>query len=118
MVKTLKRFWNWINADRKRLSFACVMTLFGLLLWSRLILVSNLPRTAIADDKPEAGHVVPNTTNTNDSQDLTNELSDNPREEATHVDIENVPKAEPRAEKKGQGSNANLPESSREEHLD
>ncbi|MCZ6836427.1 MAG: hypothetical protein O7G85_11690 [Planctomycetota bacterium] len=96
MIKMPRRFWTWLNADRKRFSLACLLTLFGLLLWSRLILVSNLPRTAIADDEREEAQA----TSTHQDHDLDQpaslQPSDKPKAESTHADFGNVPKAEPR----------------------
>jgi hypothetical protein len=51
MFTMLRRFWAWLTASRPRFSLACALALVGLLLWSRLILVSNMPRTAVADDE-------------------------------------------------------------------
>jgi hypothetical protein len=50
MMLTLQRMWLQITADRKRFGVLCGAVAVGLLLWSRLIVVSNLPRTAIAED--------------------------------------------------------------------
>jgi len=46
-----RRFWAWLTASKPRFSLACALALVGLLLWSRLILMSNMPRTAVADDE-------------------------------------------------------------------
>ena len=37
-----------------RLASLVVVVVFGLLLWAKLLLVTNHPRTAIADPKPAA----------------------------------------------------------------
>jgi hypothetical protein len=50
----LRRLWIQVSSDRKRFSLLCAVVLVGLLLWTRIIVVSNLPRTAVADD-PAAG---------------------------------------------------------------
>ena len=52
MMLKLQRMWVQITADRKRFGVLCGAVLVGLLLWSRLIVVSNLPRTAIAEPQP------------------------------------------------------------------
>lgn len=49
----LRRFWIQATSNRKRFGVLCVMVCVGMLLWARLIVVSRMPRTAIADD-PEA----------------------------------------------------------------
>jgi hypothetical protein len=46
----LKRLWIQMTADRKRFAALCAVLALGMLLWARLILVSKLPRTALADD--------------------------------------------------------------------
>lgn len=53
MKQTVRYCWSWLTASRGRFSLVCVIALFGLLLWSRLILVSNIPRTAVAGDEDE-----------------------------------------------------------------
>ncbi len=50
MQLVLRRLWIQITSDRKRFGLLCAMLLIGLLLWGRIIVTSNLPRTAIADD--------------------------------------------------------------------
>ncbi len=61
MMLVLRRFWIQITADRKRFGILCGMLLLGLLLWGRLIVTSDVPRTAVAkpaqtdDPKPAPG---------------------------------------------------------------
>lgn len=50
MLVVLRRFWIQITSDRKRFGVLCAMLALGLLLWSRIIVTSNLPRTAVAGD--------------------------------------------------------------------
>ena len=50
MQLVLRRLWIQITSDRKRFGLLCAMLLIGLLLWGRIIVTSNLPRTAVADD--------------------------------------------------------------------
>jgi hypothetical protein len=53
MLLVLRRFWVQITSDRKRFSVLCAMLALGMLLWGRIILTSNLPRTAVAgEDDP------------------------------------------------------------------
>lgn len=88
MVDMSKRFWTWLTASRKRFSFACLLVVFGLLLWSRLILVSNMPRTAIADDEEETTERVDETE--------PGSRSDKAASESTQGNDRNDPKAQPR----------------------
>lgn len=54
MSLMLRRLWIQLTADRKRFGLLCAMLAVGLLLWARVIVVSNIPRTAIADDDKAA----------------------------------------------------------------
>ena len=47
----LRRLLMSIIAHRKLVSACSVVCVLGLLLWARLIVTSNMPRTAVADDK-------------------------------------------------------------------
>ncbi len=62
MFKALARGWIWLTASRRRFSIALSLALVGLLLWSRLIILSNLPRTAVADDEATPPDAVQTTT--------------------------------------------------------
>ena len=53
MLETLKNRLTWFASSRKRLSLGIAVGVLGLLLWSRLIVVSNLPRTAVAEDEAD-----------------------------------------------------------------
>lgn len=46
----LRRLWIKLTADRKRFATLCIAVCVGMLLWARLIVISNAPRTAIADE--------------------------------------------------------------------
>jgi hypothetical protein len=50
----LRRLWIQLTADRKRFGLLCAMLSVGLLLWARVIVVSNIPRTAAATDGQNA----------------------------------------------------------------
>ena len=53
MMVKLRRLWIQLTADRKRFGALSVLLVLGLLLWARIIVISNLPRTAVADpDRP------------------------------------------------------------------
>lgn len=49
MQLMVRRLWIQLVSDRKRFGLLCAMILIGLLLWGRIIVTSNLPRTAVAD---------------------------------------------------------------------
>ena len=55
MMIVIKRLWIQLTADRKRFAALCTCAAAGLLLWARLILVSDMPRTVLAD--PDSGEV-------------------------------------------------------------
>lgn len=54
MTVQLRRMWIQLTADRKRFGVLCGVIAVALLLWSRIIVISNVPRTAVAEDHPEA----------------------------------------------------------------
>jgi len=54
MMVLLRRSWVQLTADRRKLAALCVMLGLGLLLWARLIVMSNMPRTAVADPSTHA----------------------------------------------------------------
>ncbi len=49
MMVMLQRFWVQLTSDRKRFGLLCAALAAGLLLWARLIIVSKVPRTAVAE---------------------------------------------------------------------
>ncbi len=53
MMVMLRRLWIQITSDRKRFGLLCAMLVLGMLLWGRIIVTSNVPRTAVADDYDE-----------------------------------------------------------------
>lgn len=56
----LKRLWIRVTADRRKFGVFTAVLLLGLLLWARIIVISNVPRTAIADpDVPDGTGLVP-----------------------------------------------------------
>ena len=60
MQLMIRRLWIQLISDRKRFGLLCGMLLIGLLLWGRIIVTSNLPRTAVADDPgAHAGGITP-----------------------------------------------------------
>ncbi|MEE9130124.1 MAG: hypothetical protein V3T84_08905 [Phycisphaerales bacterium] len=54
MPVILRRLWIQLTADRRRFGALCATALLGLLLWARIIVTSNLPRTAVADESAAA----------------------------------------------------------------
>ena len=90
MFNALKRGWIWLTASRKRFSFALTLALVGLLLWSRLIILSNLPRTAVADDEVSTAPDARQTT-------AGGESSDKQPQTATQENPEKRPNDAPRA---------------------
>lgn len=50
MPVILQRLWIQLTADKKRFAVLCTVLGVGMLLWARLIIVSNVPRTAVATD--------------------------------------------------------------------
>lgn len=46
----MRRLWFQVTADRRRVGVLAGCVLVGLLLWARIIIVSNMPRTAVAND--------------------------------------------------------------------
>ena len=50
MMIRLRRLWIQMTSNRKRFGVLCATVCVGMLLWARLIVVSRMPRTAIADD--------------------------------------------------------------------
>ncbi len=56
MQTAIRRLWIQLTADRRRFGVLCLTLAVGLLLWARLVIVSNVSRTAMAGDKnTEAG---------------------------------------------------------------
>ena len=55
MPVILRRLWIQLTADRRRFGALCATFLLGLLLWSRIIVTSNLPRRGEADEHADTG---------------------------------------------------------------
>ena len=49
-----KTLWIRVTSDKRRFSMLCVLVGIGLLLWARLIIASDMPRTALAEPEAEA----------------------------------------------------------------
>ncbi len=55
MQLLLRRLWIQVTSDRKRFGLLCAMVAIGMLLWARIIVTTNVPRTVIADPKAPVG---------------------------------------------------------------
>jgi len=55
-MSSMRRLWIHLTADRRKFAMLCAAVSMGLLLWARLLVVSNYPRTALAEpvDAPAA----------------------------------------------------------------
>ncbi|TVQ52511.1 MAG: hypothetical protein EA377_10120 [Phycisphaerales bacterium] len=53
MHPTLRRYWIQLTADRKKFGLLCAMVAVGMLLWARIVIISNVPRTATATNEDE-----------------------------------------------------------------
>lgn len=88
MMVILQRLWIQVTADRKRFGVLCAMVCFGMLLWARVIVTSNLPRTAVADD--EASSV-----NQNEGGDTTGPSADKHLAEPIQIELSHFPARDP-----------------------
>jgi len=50
MGMLFRRFMVHVTADRRKFSILCALLALGLLFWARIIVIKNLPRTALAED--------------------------------------------------------------------
>lgn len=85
----LRRLLMSIIAHRKLVSACSVVCVLGLLLWARLIVTSNMPRTAVADDNKfstEAQKMLPG---------LAPDSTDNPRSNHMQEDVPLSPIRDP-----------------------
>ena len=67
-MQWLQRMWIQITADRRRFGILCAMCLVGLLLWARII-ISKLPRTAVADEEAQASQAQGSTARDSDNKE-------------------------------------------------
>ncbi|MCH8164446.1 MAG: hypothetical protein IH889_02450 [Planctomycetes bacterium] len=102
MVLVLRRLWIQITSDRKRFGILCAMLAVGLLLWARIIVTSNLPRTAVADDPktPARGGLQPRggvlgTSDKHQRPPVRVELSRLPRRDPFLISAQHFPKPTP-----------------------
>ena len=52
MSVLLRRLWIQVTADRRRFGLFCALVALGFLLWARIIVISNIPKEAVANPKP------------------------------------------------------------------
>ncbi len=83
----LKRYWVQLTADRKKFGMLCGMIGIGLLLWARLIVISNTGRTAMAEPGASTEVVAPAS---NDQH-----TSDNQSKQAIHLRLADQPIRDP-----------------------
>lgn len=55
MERWIRRVWIQSTSDRRRMGVLAGGVLLGLLLWARIIIVSNMPRTAVANEEVGPG---------------------------------------------------------------
>jgi len=60
----LQRFWIRLTADRRKFSAMCVLGVVGLLLWARLLLLNDVPRTGLAEPVKDAASIAGTTSET------------------------------------------------------
>lgn len=66
MNEDLQRFWIRLTADRRKFSAMCALAAVGLLLWARLLLLHDVPRTGLAEPIPAAEGATASTSETNE----------------------------------------------------
>ena len=59
MSVKLRRLWVQVTADRRRAGILGAMLTLGMLLWARIIVISNVPKMAVAD--PDAQNQIDST---------------------------------------------------------
>lgn len=55
MNEDFQRLWIRLTTDRRRFGAMCTLAAVGLLLWARLLLLQDVPRTGLADPPEQAG---------------------------------------------------------------
>lgn len=95
MLETLKNGLTWFTSNRKRMSLGIAVGVLGLLLWSRLIVVSNLPRTAVADGEEDMSAA--NTRDGSSDKSPGKELQENPSREPNSLPLGDWPESVPKS---------------------
>jgi hypothetical protein len=92
MMLMLRRFWIQLTADPKKFGALCAVLGIGLLLWARLIVVSQPPRTAMANEPasmPSAKNAARNQAPPRPDKD------GNSSRVAVHIDLVSSPSHDP-----------------------
>ncbi|HRP62436.1 MAG TPA: hypothetical protein PK400_04005 [Phycisphaerales bacterium] len=97
---SMRRLWVQLTADRKRFGILCAALAVGLLLWGRVIIVTNVPRTAVAkpDQKVASTTAKPSTTSAKAKSEP--KTSDKPRRvlrvlPTIAIDLDKQPQRDP-----------------------
>ena len=56
-MSRIRRIWQQLRADRRKFGMACGCLALALLFWARLIVITDMPRTAIAEPLVDEGRV-------------------------------------------------------------
>lgn len=59
MNEDLQRLWIRMTADRRKFGAMCALAVVGLLLWARLLLLSDVPRTGLANPADQGSAALP-----------------------------------------------------------
>ena len=62
MNEDFQRLWIRVTTDRRKFGAMCTLAAIGLLLWARLLLLNDVPRTGLAEPANEAGAQAPTPT--------------------------------------------------------
>lgn len=65
MNEDLQRLWIRMTSDRRKFSAMCVLAVVGLLLWARLLLLNDVPRTGLAEPNETTLDTTTGTSETN-----------------------------------------------------
>jgi hypothetical protein len=75
----LKRLWVQLTSDKRRFAALCSAVAIGLLLWARLIVITNMPKQAMADvELPPVAPELPMSENVADLGPIVIDLSSTP----------------------------------------
>ncbi|MCC6910025.1 MAG: hypothetical protein IT430_18985 [Phycisphaerales bacterium] len=83
MNEDLQRIWIRLSSDRRKFSAMCVLAVVGLLLWARLLLLNDVPRTGLAE--PVAGETAPEPDKSNTPPSGSAKSSDRPAIESAPI---------------------------------
>lgn len=68
MNEDMQRLWIRMTSDRRKFSIMCGLAVVGLLLWARLLLLNDVPRTGLADPIGSASTATTPTSETNEAK--------------------------------------------------